>query len=200
MSSLPWWAGEGLWRKAAIWVTGLSFVILIFLTFDSMSDIMAGSDRVPSYSVINQRIEYAFDESRNFQVPVIGEDAPLFGTKLSEEQAAALVSHGKKVIQGRNCMNCHTLLGNGAYFAPDLTKSWLDPAWGSEQSRETLMLLFLQDPTANARTYGTGRKMPNLKITEQEARAIIAFLKWMSVIDTNGFPYRFKPLPQGGAS
>jgi nitric oxide reductase subunit C len=200
MSSVPWWAGEGLWRKVAIWVTALSFVILIFLTFDSMSHIMAGSDRVPPYSVINQRIEYRFDESRNFQVPVVGEDAPLFGTKLSEEQAAALVSHGKQVIQGRNCMNCHTLLGNGAYFAPDLTKSWLDPAWGSEQSRETLMLLFLQDPTNNARTYGTGRKMPNLKITEQEAKAIMAFLKWMSAIDTNGFPYRFKPLPQGDAS
>ncbi len=200
MSSVPWWAGEGLWRKVAIWVTALSFVILIFLTFDSMSDIMAGSERVPPYSVINKRIEYRFDESRNFQVPVIGEDAPLFGKKLSEEEATALVSHGKKVIQGRNCMNCHTLLGNGAYFAPDLTKSWLDPAWGSEQSREALMLQFLTDPTTFARTYGTGRRMPNLKISEDEAKAVIAFLKWMSSIDTNGFPYRFKPLPQGGAS
>lgn len=26
-------------------------------------------------------------------------------------------------------MSCHTLLGNGAYFAPDLTKAWLDPKW-----------------------------------------------------------------------
>jgi nitric oxide reductase subunit C len=200
MTETPWWASEGLWRKVAIWITAFMFVVLIFLTFDSMSDITAGSKRVPPYSVINKRIEYEFDEKRNFQVPVIGEDAPLFGKKLSEDEAAALVSYGKKIVQGRNCMNCHTLLGNGAYYAPDLTKSWLDPAWGNEDSRETLMKLFLQDPANNARTYGTGRKMPNLDITEEEARAIIAFLKWMSAIDTNGFPYNFKPLTQGAES
>ena len=36
--------------------------------------------------------------------------------------------------------------------------------------------------------------MPNLGITEQEARGVIAFLKWMSAIDTNGFPHNFKTL------
>ena len=30
--------------------------------------------------------------------------------------------------------------------------------------------------------------MPNLDITEEEARGVVAFLKWMSSIDTNGFP------------
>jgi nitric oxide reductase subunit C len=200
MTETPWWASEGLWRKVAIWITAFMFVVLIFLTFDSMSDITAGSKRVPAYSIINKRIKYEFEEKRNFQVPVIGGDAPLFGKKLSEDEAAALISYGKKIVQGRNCMNCHTLLGNGAYYAPDLTKSWLDPAWGHEDSRETLMMLFLQDPANNARTYGTGRRMPDLDITEEEARAIIAFLKWMSAIDTNGFPYNFKPLTQGDES
>ncbi len=200
MNTVPWWASEGLWRKFALWVTALMFLLLIFLTFDSIPAIEAGSARVPAYSVINQRIDYKFDQSRKRQVPVIGKEAPLFGKKLSDDEAAELVSYGKKIIQGRNCMDCHTLLGNGAYFAPDLTKSWLDPGWGSEQSRETLMLMFLQDPASNARTYGTGRRMPDLKITEAEAKAVIAFLKWMSAIDTNGFPYNFKVIPQGGAS
>jgi nitric oxide reductase subunit C len=97
-------------------------------------------------------------------------------------------------------MNCHTLLGNGAYYAPDLTKAWLDPGWIDEGIREDLMLAFLQDPTNNARTFGTGRRMPNLGITEDEARAVIAFLKWMSSIDTNGFPRGFTPLEQGDGS
>ena len=66
----PWWASEDFWRKTAIWVTAFMFVVLIFLTFDSMSAIIAGSDRVPPYSVINKRIDYKFDENRNFQVPV----------------------------------------------------------------------------------------------------------------------------------
>jgi nitric oxide reductase subunit C len=95
-------------------------------------------------------------------------------------------------------MNCHTLLGNGAYYAPDLTKAWLDPAWGNEAVREELMLAFLMDPEANARTFGSGRKMPNLGLTETEARNVIAYLKWMSAIDTNGFPNNFQPISQGG--
>lgn len=194
----PWWASENAWRKIAIWVTAGMAVILIFLTFDTLADISAGSKRVPAYEAINQRIYYRTDEKRKVQVPVLGEEAPLFGKKLSAAEAEALVTHGKKVIQGRNCMNCHTLLGNGAYYAPDLTKAWLDPAWGAEAAREELMLAFLKDPVANARTFGSNRKMPNLKITDEEARAVIAFLKWMSSIDTNGFPYNFKPIAQQG--
>lgn len=194
----PWWASEGAWRKAAIWVTAGMLVVLVILTFDSVAKISVGTPRVPAYTVINQRIDYVYDEARHKQAPVIGAEAPLFGKVLNAAEAEALVTLGKKVIQGRNCINCHTILGNGAYYAPDLTKAWLDPAWGAEMIRENLMLSFLKDPTTNARTFGTGRRMPNLGLTEDEARGVIAFLKWMSAIDTNGFPYNFKPIPQGG--
>jgi nitric oxide reductase subunit C len=195
MTQATWWASESFWRKTAIWVTAGSFVILIFLTFDSLSQISAGTKRVPAYSVINHRIDYKFDESRNFQVPVIGQEEPLFGKKLTEEEAEALVSKGKLTTQAKNCMNCHTLLGNGAYFAPDLTKAWLDPSWGSKEAREQLMVDFLKDPSDKLHN-AVGRRMPNLGITDEEARAVVAFLKWMSSIDTNGFPYNFKPIDQ----
>jgi mono/diheme cytochrome c family protein len=38
---------------------------------------------------------------------------------------------GKRVFQAYNCMGCHTIVGNGAYFAPDLTRIHDDvgPAW-----------------------------------------------------------------------
>ncbi|WP_306304505.1 hypothetical protein [Methylogaea oryzae] len=36
--------------------------------------------------------------------------------------------------------------------------------------------------------------MPNQHLTEAEARGVIAFLKWMSSIDTNGFPHNFKTI------
>ena len=198
MTNTPRWASEDFWRKVAIWVTGGMMIVLIFLTFDSVTKITAGTERVPSYSVINNRIYYRFDESQNKQVPVIGGEAPLFGEKLSEEDAAALVSKGKLTVQAKNCMNCHTLLGNGAYYAPDLTKAWLDVGWVAEPIREQLMLAFLMDPEANARGFGTQRKMPNLDITEEEGKAVIAFLKWMSSIDTNGFPRNFTPIAQEG--
>lgn len=195
MAQAQWWASESFWRKTAIWVTAGSFVVLILLTLDSMSEIWAGSKRVPAYSVINHRIDYVFDEKRNFQVPVIGVEEPLFGKKLTEEEAAALVSHGKMTVQAKNCMNCHTLLGNGAYYAPDLTKSWLDPWWGSREIREQQMVEFLMNPQERLHN-GMGRRMPNLGITEAEARATVAFLKWMASIDTNGFPHNFKPMKQ----
>ncbi|HCI53103.1 MAG TPA: cytochrome C [Gallionella sp.] len=195
MATSQWWASESFWRKTAIWVTGGSFVALILLTLDTIPQISTGSKRVPAYSVINYRIEYKFDESRHVQVPVIGAKEPLFGKELNEEEAEALVKLGKLTTQAKNCMNCHTLLGNGAYYAPDLTKAWLDQYWGSKEVREVQMVDFIKDPSDKLHN-SLGRRMPKLDITDEEARGVVAFLKWMSSIDTNGFPYNFKSIEQ----
>ena len=194
-----WWASESFWRKCAIFITAGMALVLVLLTFHTLTVIAAGADsgRVPAYAVINHRIGYEFNDERNMMVPVIGPLAPLFGEELSEADAKALITHGKLTVQARNCMNCHTILGNGAYYAPDLTKAWLDPGWGNEAGRELLMTMFLKDPPTNARTFGTNRRMPNQNLTDEEVRAVIAYLKWMSAIDTNGFPSGFTPLPQG---
>ena len=188
------WADEARWKKIAIWVTAGSFVLLIFLTFDTLSKTSVGGERVRAYSVINQEIDYRFNAQKNRFMPVIGKEAPLFGKVVTETEAEQLVTLGKKTVQSKNCMNCHTLLGNGAYYAPDLTKAWLDPNWIDAANRENLMLAFLKDPVGNARANASGRKMPNLGITDEEAHGIVAFLKWMSAIDTNGFPNNFKTL------
>lgn len=195
MAQEQWWASPSFWRKSAIWVTGFSFVILIFLTFDTMSYIKAGGKQVPGYSIINKRVDYQFNDEQNRYLPVIGDDEPLFGKMLSEDEAKELVSKGKMTTQAKNCMQCHTLLGNGSYFAPDLTKSWLDPMWGSKDTREATMVAFLMDPTDKLHN-SVGRRMPNLGITEEEAKATVAFLKWMSAINTLGFPHNFKAMDQ----
>lgn len=191
---VPCWASETFWKKTAIWVTGGSFVLLVVLTFDSLAKISAGGPRVPNFSVINKDVSYRLDKEKQRFQPVVGGEAPLFGKTLTEEEAEKLVALGKKTVQAKNCMNCHTLLGNGAYYAPDLTKAWLDRGWISKESREQMMVNFLLDPERNARTYGSNRKMPNLQITPQEAEGIVAFLKWMAAIDTNGFPHNFKAI------
>ncbi len=194
-----WWSSPSFWRKLAIWVTGGSFVMLIFLTLDTMKYIQAGGKKVPGYAVINQRIDYQFDDKLNRYQPVIGPEEPLFGKVLTEAEAEKLVSKGKLTTQAKNCMECHTLLGNGAYFAPDLTKAWLDPAWGSKETREASMVAFLMDPSDKLHN-SIGRRMPKLGITETEAKATVAFLKWMSAIDTNGFPHNFKAIDQRDAA
>jgi nitric oxide reductase subunit C len=194
----PWWASESFWKKAAIWVTSVMFAVLIFLTFDTVNQITAGGTRVPAYSAINLRVYYRLDHERGYQVPVLGAEAPLFGKLLDEDQAEELVTLGKLTVQSKNCMNCHTLLGNGAYYAPDLTKAWLDPAWIDESVREQLMVQFLLDPVGNARTFGSGRRMSHLGLNDAEARGVVAFLKWMATIDTNGFPAEFPSIAQAG--
>ena len=194
MNQTPHWASDTFWKKVAIWVTAGAFIVLIVLTFDTLSKTQAGGSRVPAYSVINNAIDYRIDPATKRFKPVVGGEEPLFGKVLSEADAEALVMLGKKTTQAKNCMNCHTLLGNGAYYAPDLTKAWLDPAWIDPTLRESQMLAFLEDPPAHAHTFGSGRKMPKLGITPEEARGVVAFLKWMSAIDTNGFPHNFKSL------
>ena len=201
------WSDNRFWQRSAAWVTGFAAVLLIWLTFDTIPQITMGSDadlqngvtkRVPSPTVINYKITYEMDTKRGHEVPVIGEKEKFFGRDdYSEEEAHELLNLGKLASQAKNCMNCHTLLGNGAYYAPDLTKAWLDPAWGPEGSlqamtgkstKEEAMAEFLQHPSQ----YPThARMMPNLGITAEEAKGLVVFLKHMSSIDTNGFPRNF---------
>jgi len=182
------------WRAGAISTILVMSVVLIMLTIDSLAAITPGGSHVPPYTVINQHIDYKFVAERGIEVPVIGAAEPLFGTALDTAAATELIGQGKMVVQSRACMDCHTFFGNGAYYAPDLTKAWLDPAWESWQSitgadtREGAMVKFLMDPE-QYRTWT--RSMPNLAITEAEARATVAYLKWVSAVDTNGFPPNF---------
>ena len=50
------------------------------------------------------------------------------------------VAHGKDVWHRKNCINCHTLLGEGAYYAPDLTKI-------AQQRGAAYLQAFLRDPS-----------------------------------------------------
>jgi nitric oxide reductase subunit C len=182
------------WRAGAISTIVVMSAVLIMLTIDSLAAITPGGSNVPPYTVINQHIAYKFVAERGIDVPVIGEAEPLFGRPLDAAAAAALIERGKMVIQSRACIDCHTFFGNGAYYAPDLTKAWLDPDWEGWQAvtgadtREGAMVKFLMDPE-QYRTWT--RAMPNLGITEPEAQALVAYLKWMSAVDTNGFPPNF---------
>jgi len=201
------WSDNRFWQRSAAWITGFASILLIWLTFDTIPQITMGNDadlkngvtkRVPGPTVINYKITYEMDAKRMHEIPVIGEKEKFFGRDdWSEEEAGELLNLGKLGSQAKNCMDCHTLLGNGAYYAPDLTKAWLDPAWGPEGSmqamtgkstKEEAMAEFLQHPSS----YPThARMMPDFGITEKEAKGLVAFLKHMSSIDTNGFPRNF---------
>ena len=207
------WGSTRFWRKSAGWVTGVSSLLLIWLSVDTVGQLTMGSTedmennvpmRVRPATVINHKITYEFDSKRGSEIPVIGEKEAFFGrSDYSDDEADALLVKGKLTLQAKNCMNCHTILGNGAYYAPDLTKAWLDPAWSESgpymamtgtKTKEEAMVKFLMAPS----TYPThARRMPNLGITEEEAKALVAFMKHMSSIDTNGFPRNFAKINGG---
>lgn len=183
------------WRAGAISSVIVMVAVLIMLTADSLGAMRAGGEHVPAFTVINRHIDYQADPDTGVYRPIIGEPQRFFGKTHSADEAAALIRHGKLAIQSRACMDCHTFFGNGAYYAPDLTRAWLDPEWKNvwipmthAQTKEEAMARFLMAPEK----YATwSRKMPDLHISRDEAIAIVAYLKWLSAVDTNGFPNGF---------
>jgi len=103
---------------------------------------------------------------------------------LTNERALdSAVIAGKDVWHRYNCVNCHTLLGEGAYFAPDLTQ--IASQRGAEYLRE-----FIKDPSRFYSEERDRRLMPTLNLSDQEIAQVIAFLTWVSKIDTQGWPPR----------
>lgn len=101
------------------------------------------------------------------------------------------VVRGLHVWARYNCENCHTLLGEGAYFAPDLTEI-------VAQRGRTYLSVFLADPSQFYSEERDGRLMPTLGLSEHEISDVIDFLAWVDGIDTNGWPPR--PILVSGTS
>ncbi len=94
------------------------------------------------------------------------------------------VVQGKELWEKNNCMGCHTILGEGAYYAPELTKV-LDRR-GEGYVKAVLMSPNPWEPN--------GRKMVAYGFSDEEANNLIAFFDWISKIDLNGFDTVVSPL------
>ncbi len=87
------------------------------------------------------------------------------------------VNAGKMVWHKYDCIGCHTIFGTGSYFAPDMTKV-------VERKPKDYLKKFVMDP----RGVNPKAAMPKLGITPDEADHLVAFLEWISKVDTNGWP------------
>ena len=96
------------------------------------------------------------------------------------------VKRGKAVWERNACIDCHTILGEGAYFAPELGNVWVryggkdDP----EGAREALKAWIQSMPTG----IEGRRQMPHFNLTDQELDDLASFLEWTSKINTQGWP------------
>jgi len=88
------------------------------------------------------------------------------------------VVRGKMIWENENCMGCHTILGEGAYYAPELTRV-------VERRGEEWLRVFLRDPEA---MYPGQRRMVQYDFSEEQITDVIDFLGWIGQVDTNGFP------------
>ena len=107
------------------------------------------------------------------------------------ENLTESVVRGKKIWETNNCMGCHTILGEGAYYAPELTKvvdrlNLKYDGQGDEVLKSILMSEVPWQPN--------GRKMVAYGMTEQEAEDVLEFFKWIGEIDLNGFERIVSPL------
>ncbi len=94
------------------------------------------------------------------------------------ENLTESVVRGKKMFDKNNCMGCHTILGEGAYYAPELTKVY--DRKGADYIKVVMMAKEPWSPR--------GRKMVAYGMTEEEAEDMVAFFKWIGEMDLNGFP------------
>jgi len=85
---------------------------------------------------------------------------------------------GKHLWDTNNCMGCHTLLGEGGYYAPELTKVY-------ERRGPGFITAMIKNPES---MYPGERKMQQYHFNDQQISDLVAFLKWIGEMDLNGFP------------
>lgn len=109
----------------------------------------------------------------------------------NEDKMTPQVVAGKDVWHKFNCTNCHTLLGEGAYYAPDLTKI-------AVQRGPDYLKAFMRDPSQFYDEQKVRRVMPKQNLSDKEIEDVIVFLGWIAQIDTQGWPPR--PILVSGAA
>lgn len=88
------------------------------------------------------------------------------------------VVRGKHLWETRNCIGCHTLLGEGAYFAPEL---------GNVYKRRGPD--FIKAWIASQPTHIPGRRqMPQFNFTPEQLDDITEFLHWTGEVNTEKWP------------
>lgn len=102
----------------------------------------------------------------------------------NHENLTESVVRGKMIWETNNCMGCHTLLGEGGYYAPELTKVIDRLNLKYDGAGEEVIKSILMSPVP---WQPNGRKMVAYEMTEQEAEDVVAFFQWIGEIDLNGF-------------
>ncbi|MCL2716565.1 MAG: cytochrome c [Alphaproteobacteria bacterium] len=105
------------------------------------------------------------------------------------------VAHGKAIWERNACINCHTILGEGAYYAPELGNVW-DRHGGKDDDAGARAWIKNWIATQPGNTPGR-RKMPHFNLSDSEVNDLIDFLKWTSTIKRQDWPPNAQGNDQG---
>ena len=93
---------------------------------------------------------------------------------------------GKSVWEDNACIDCHTILGEGAYFAPELGNVWV--RFGGKDDPESARVALKDWMKSQPSGIEGRRQMPQFNLTEEELEGLVDFLEWTSRINTQGWP------------
>ena len=124
-----------------------------------------------------------------FLLGTLSSAALFLGLTVDTHRQVAALSHadklsdrviaGKRVFEKYNCNDCHTILGFGGYYAPDLTR--VVKRVGEDGIRYRVR----SPELAFART---DRKMPQQHVSDAEIENLVAFFRWVGEIDNGDWP------------
>ncbi|SRR5690554_5955050 len=106
-----------------------------------------------------------------------------FPERTNDDQITEAVARGKHIWESNNCIGCHTLLGEGAYFAPELGNVFYRR--GGEEDFKTFLPAWMKMQPLNI---PGRRKMPQFNLTDEQLDDLTAFLEWTAKINTNDWP------------
>jgi len=96
------------------------------------------------------------------------------------------VVRGKHVWERHSCINCHTLHGEGAYFAPEVGN--VMTRWGVIDNPETAYQVLRAWMRAQPTGVEGRRQMPYFDLSEDDTRALAEFLIWADKTNTQDWP------------
>jgi len=106
--------------------------------------------------------------------------------KLSnDDKITESVARGKNLWEVNNCVGCHTILGEGAYYAPELGNVFNRRGASDEATFKAYMSGWMAAQPLNE---PGRRKMPQFNLTEEEVNDMSDFLIWTSKVHSNEWP------------
>lgn len=95
------------------------------------------------------------------------------------------VARGKNLWEVNNCVGCHTIMGEGAYYAPELANVFDRRGLKDEVAFKAYLNGWM---AAQPLSEPGRRKMPQFHLSEAQVNDLADFLIWTSRIDDNEWP------------